>query len=170
MKDIVLPSKSGVSVSPSPRSPSIKSLWPSKPDSLGILSPFVRSPVWKNWCMAQNLHNNGRTSLVLFFSSLWLAYPVGIGFGFIIISPLLLSHCGFSFVFWCRVSLFGGFQCPAINGCSTTSCDFGAPTGGDECTSFYSTILNKSPLRHEDYFELKAMETLWIQGKLLAFR
>ena len=26
--------------------------------------------------MAQNLHNNGRTSLVLFFSSLWLAYPV----------------------------------------------------------------------------------------------
>ena len=73
---LFLPSKSGVSVSPSPRSPAVKSLWPSKPDSLGILSPFVRSPVWENGCVAQNLHNNGKTSLVLFSSSLWLAYLV----------------------------------------------------------------------------------------------
>ena len=41
---LFLPSKSEVSVSPSPRSPAIKSLWLSKPDSLGILSPFVRFP------------------------------------------------------------------------------------------------------------------------------
>ena len=96
---LFLPSKSGVSVSPSPRSPAVKSLWPSKPDSLGILSPFVRSPVWENGCVAQNLHNSGKTSLVLFSSSLWLAYLVGMGFDFIIIFPLLPSHCGFSFVF-----------------------------------------------------------------------
>ena len=118
----------------------------------GFLVPLSDSPVWENWCVAQNLHNSGRTSLVLFFSSLWLAYLVGMGFDFIIISPLLPSHCGFSFVFWGRVSLFGGFQCPTINGFSTTSCDFGALTGGDECTFFYSAILNKFPLRHEDYF------------------
>ena len=47
-----------------------------------------------------------------------------------------------SFVFGHGLSFFGGLQYPLVNGCSTASCDFGALAGGDEHTSFYSSILN----------------------------
>ena len=42
------------------------------------------------------------------------------------------------------------FQCPPVDGCSIAGCDFGALTGGDECTSFYSTTLNQksNPAEH----------------------
>ena len=62
------------------------------------------------------------------------------GFDFIVIVPLLLSCCSFFYIFGRGVSLFGGFQCPPVDGWSTASCDFGALTGGDECMFFYSTI------------------------------
>ena len=42
-----------------PPSPVIKSRWPSRPDSLGIPSPFVRSLGWGAWGVVQNLHNSG---------------------------------------------------------------------------------------------------------------
>ena len=84
--------------------------------------------------------------MVLLFSSLWVSYLVGMGFHCTVIVPLLLFHCGFSFVFGCGVSFFGGFQCFPVDGCSKASCNFGALAGGDECTSFYSTILNQKPL------------------------
>ena len=58
------------------------------------------------------------------------------GFDFSMITPLLLSHCGFSFVFGCGVSFFGGFQRPPVGDHSTTSCDFGALAGGDTHLSF----------------------------------
>ena len=80
-------------------SPIIKSHWPSRPDSLGIPSPFVRSPGWEAWRGVQNLHSSGRTSLVLLFSGLWVAHLAGMGFDFIMIVPLLPSHRGFFFVF-----------------------------------------------------------------------
>ena len=60
-----------------------------------------------------------------------------------VIVPLLPSHCGFFFVFGHGVSLFGGFLCPPIDYCSAARCSFGALTGGDEYTSFYSAILNQ---------------------------
>ena len=66
----------------------IKSYWPSRSDSLGIPSPFVRSPGWEAWHGVQNLHNSGRTSLVLFFYSLCVTYLVGMGFDFIMIVPI----------------------------------------------------------------------------------
>ena len=66
------------------------------------------------------------------------------GFDFIVIVPLLPSCCSLFFVFGLGVSFFGMFQ-HLINGCSTTSCDFGAPKGGDERMSFYSTVLNQKP-------------------------
>ena len=47
------------------------------------------------------------------------------GFEFIMIAPLLPSRCGFLFVFGCRVSFFGRFQCFFVNGCSAVTCDFG---------------------------------------------
>ena len=60
----------------------IESRWPSRPDSLGIPSPFVRSPGWEASCRVQNLHNSVRTSLALLFSSLWITHLVGLGFSF----------------------------------------------------------------------------------------
>ena len=45
--------------------------------------------------------------------------------------------------FWKRGIFFGGFQHSPVNGCSTSSCNFGALAGGDECMSFYSAILNQ---------------------------
>ena len=65
----------------------------------------------------------------------------GMGFDFIVIVPLLPSHCSFFFVF--GVSFFSGFQHPPVNGCSTASCNLCALTGGDEHTSFSSAILNQ---------------------------
>ena len=64
-------------------------------------------------------------------------------FYFIIIVPFLPSRCGFFFIFGHGVSFFGVFQHLPVNGCSTASCDFGALTG-EECTSFYSAILNQN--------------------------
>ena len=72
--------------------------------------------------------------------------PVGMGFDFIVIAPLLLSGCGFSFVFGRGVYFFDGFlHCP-VHGYSAASWDFGVVSGGDECTSFHSAILNQSSL------------------------
>ena len=87
-----------------------------------------------NW--VQNLHNSGRTSLVLLFSSLWVTHLEGMVCDFIVIVPLLLSCCGFFFDFGCGVSYFSRFQPPPVDGCSTTSCDFGTLTGGDVHMSF----------------------------------
>ena len=54
--------------------------------------------------------------------------------------------CGFSFVFGRGVYFFGGFlHCP-VHGYSAASWDFGVLSGGDECTSFHSAILNQSSL------------------------
>jgi len=105
-------------------SPVNKSCWPSRPDSLGILSPFVGSPGWEAWGGVQNLYNSGRTSLVLLFSSLWVTQPVGMGFDFIVIVPLPSSHWGCFFVFGRGVSFSGGFQCPPVLGCSAASWSF----------------------------------------------
>ena len=80
-----------------------QSHWCSKPDSLGIPSPFVRSPGWKAWHVVQNFHNSERTSLVLLFSSLRVNHLAGVGFDLIMIVPLLPS-CWSFFVFGCEVS------------------------------------------------------------------
>ena len=122
---------------------SLKFHWPSRSDSLESPSSFVRSPGLEAWHGIQNLHNSGRTSLLLLFSSLWVTHPMGMRFDFIVIVPLLLSCCVF-FVFGCGVSFFffGMFQHPPLNSCSAVSCIFGALAGGDECMSFYSAILN----------------------------
>ena len=65
------------------------------------------SPGWETWHGAQNHHNSGRTSLVLLFSSLWVTLLAGMGFDFIMIVPLLPSHCGF-FVFGWGLSFLVG--------------------------------------------------------------
>ena len=84
----------------------IKSTWPSRSDSPGIPSPFVGSPGWGAWCRVLNLHNSGRTSLVLLFSSLWMTHQMGMRFDFIAIVSLLPSFWNFIFVFGWGVSFF----------------------------------------------------------------
>ena len=42
----------------------IKSHWVSKSKSLGVLSPFARSPGWGICCGPQNFSNSVRTSLI----------------------------------------------------------------------------------------------------------
>ena len=55
----------------------------------------------------QSLHNSGRTSLVLLFSSLCVTHPKRTGFDFIVIVPLLLSRLSF-FVSECEISFLVG--------------------------------------------------------------
>ena len=66
------------------------------------------------------------------------------GFNFIMIESLLPSCCGF-FVFGCGVSFFGGFQHPPFDGCSTTSCNCDALTGGDGRIFVSYSNLNQKP-------------------------
>ena len=122
--------------------PIIKSCWPWKSDSLRIPSPFVRSPGWEAWCWAQNLHKSQGTSLVLFFSSLWVTHVLGMGSDFYRDCTPQPSHCGFSFIFGHRVSFFGGFQHRPVNGRSIASCDFGVLKEGNEHMSYF-TIFHK---------------------------
>ena len=135
-------SKTAVSASPSPMEVFNKILLASRSDSLGIPSPFVRSPGWEAWHGVLNLQDSRRTSLVLLFSSLWVTHLAGTGFDFILIVPLLPYSCNFFFVFGHAASILGRFQDPPVGGCSTVGCDFGALVGGNEHMSFYSTILN----------------------------
>ena len=67
-------------------------------------SSCCQTPGWEAWRGAQDLHSRGWKSVVQLFSSLWVTHPVVMGFDFIVIVPLLPSHCGFSFVFGCGVS------------------------------------------------------------------
>ena len=94
--------KTGVSFLQSSESPIIKSLWPSRSDSLGIPSPFLNPQAWKT--RIQNLQNSART-FVLLFSSLWVTHPVVMGFDFIMVVLLLPTHCCFFFVFGPGMSL-----------------------------------------------------------------
>ena len=85
----------------------------------GDFCNFTRSPGWKAWHGAQNFHSSGRTSLVLFLSSLWITHLEGLGFDFYhdctpstILLWLLLC-------LWTQGIFFGGFQhSPAVDGCS----------------------------------------------------
>ena len=60
-----------------------------------------------------------------------------------VILPLVLSYWGFSFAVGHGVSFCGGIQCSPVNSYTVGSCNFGVLTGEEECTSFYSTILNR---------------------------
>ena len=71
----------------------------SKSDSLGIPSPFGCASGWKAWSVSQSLNNSGRTSLLLLFISLLVTKLADVKFDFIMIVPLLSSHCSFFFVF-----------------------------------------------------------------------
>lgn len=78
------------------------------------------------------------------FSSLWVIHPGNLGE----VTVFCYAHLQSSSLpldmeyLFCFVFFFTGFQHYPVDGCPTTSCDFGALIGGDECSSFYSAILN----------------------------
>ena len=78
-----------------------------------------------------------------------VAYPVDMGFEFIVIALLLLSCCDFHFFFehgFCVCVCVCVFQCPPVGSCSIASCSYGA--GGDGQTSSYTAILKQKPLKY----------------------
>ena len=95
--------------------------------------------------------------MVLLFSSLWVTQLVGMGFDFIVIVPLLPSHCSFLFVFGRGVSFFGGLQCPPVDDGPTASFHFGALAGGDVRMS-YCTVL-KWKTQHSLFTQLVFIES-----------
>ena len=124
-------------------SPVIKSHWPSVSDSWGFLVSLLDPQPGKTDVGLRTFTTVGGLLWYYFSPVCELPTQQAWEFDFIMIAPLLQSYCGFSFVFGCGVSLIGGFQYPPVNGCSTDSCDFSVLTGGDECMSFYSVMLNQ---------------------------
>ena len=59
--------------------------------------------------------------MVLLLPSLWVIHPAGMGFNFNMITSLLPSYCGSSFVFGQGVHFFGGFEPPPVDGSSIAS-------------------------------------------------
>jgi len=88
--------------------------------SWGFLNPLpiprLRRLMWDS-----DFQNSVRTSLELLFSNLWVTQMAAMRFDFIMIVSLLSYSFSFSFVLEYRVSLFGGFHCPPVNGYSTAS-------------------------------------------------
>ena len=80
------------------------------------------------------------------------------GFDFIMIVPLLTVLLQLLICLWMWGIFFVGIQCPPVSGGSTASCKFDALAAGDECTSFYSAILNwKSNTKSN-------LKLLWLKG------
>ena len=123
--------------------PVIKSHCPSRSDDQGIPSPFVRITGWVPWCQVQSFHNGGRTSLVFLFSS-YLLSGYGIWIHCDCIPPIILLWL--SLFLWTWGIIFGVFQRPPVDSCSTTSCGYSA--GGYEQTSSYTTVLKQKPLKY----------------------
>ena len=145
-QDFLVTSKNKVCFSQSCGSPVSKPCWPSKSDSLGMLSPFTRSPGWKAWQGPRTCVMVGE--LLWYYCSPVCGSPTCWEWDLIlslIFAPFLLSSYSFAFVLGHGISFFAGFQCPPVNGYSAASCDFGVLTEKDECTSFYSAILTLPP-------------------------
>ena len=71
-----------------------------------------------------------RNSSVWLISSLWVAYLEGMGFHFIVIcapptSSLQRLLCLWMWTIFFFFVIVVGFQCPPVNGCLKTSCNFG---------------------------------------------
>ena len=67
---------------------------------------WCQPPDWEAW-WGSGLSLTWENFCDLSFN-LWVTHPVGMGFYFIVIAPLLPSYCGFFFVFGCSVSFLVG--------------------------------------------------------------
>ena len=162
---LCVPSKSGVSVSPSP----VKVLqWnPASLQSLilwefllMLLDPQVGKP------------DVGLRTLTLVGGLLWYIVlqfvshpPSGYGIWFYCDCTTPAISLWLLLCLWMWGIFFGEFQCLPFDHCSAVSCDFSALTRRSERTSFYSTILNQSPLP----YLLCLLSPILISNKRMAF-
>ena len=109
----------------------------------GNSKSFVRTAGWVPWCEVQNFHNRGRSSLVFLFSS-YLLRGYGIWIHCDCTPPIMLLRL--PLFLWTWGIIFGVFQRPPVDSCSTASCSYGA--GGDGQTSSYTTVLKQKPLKY----------------------
>ena len=101
----------------------------------------TQSRVWFSLLQKSLTHSLGPgVHKVLFVPSehLWLVWDLTLN----VTVPLLSSCWGFIFALGCGASFFVKIQHSPVNSCSETSWDSGVLGGKDECTSFYSAILN----------------------------
>ena len=106
----------------------------------GLCWPVPLQETLKHSSVSVSVGSLGPDAHKAFFESskhLWRVWGLILN----VILPLLPSCWGFSFSLGYGVSLFGGIQHSPVDGCSSTSCNFGVLTGEDEHTSFYSTTL-----------------------------
>ena len=76
----------------------------------------------------------------------FVGHPPGkYGIWFYHVHPSYCLTVASSLYLECKISFFGGFQCPPVDGISTASWNFGAFAGVDEHMSFYFAILNWKP-------------------------
>ena len=76
----------------------------------------------------------------------FVSHPAVMGFDFIDCAPPTVS-LWLLLCLWMWGMFFGEFQCLPDDACSAVSCDSSALARGTERTSFYSAILNQSPIK-----------------------
>ena len=140
-----VPCKSGVSVSPSPvevlqSNPASLQSWLSKNSSSHCWTSRLGSLTWGSEPSLQWVDFCG-TSVLQFVSH----PPSGYGIWFYCdCAPPTLS-LWLLLCLWRWVIFFGEFQCVPVDDCSAVSCDSGVARGSEH-VSFYSAILNQSPV------------------------
>ena len=102
---LFVPSKSEVSISPSPME--VKSLWLSSQISGGLPVPMLDPHAGKSDAGLRTC-TTVRELLILLLSSLWVTHLAGMRLGFIMIVSFLPSCHSFFFVFGCGVSFLVG--------------------------------------------------------------
>ena len=110
-------------------------LWPFRAGSLGIPSPFVRSPGWGSLTRGSKPSQQWENffGIIVFQfvghppSGYWIWFYRDCVPPTLLLQPLLCLWMWGTFFWW--------VQCPPVDGCSTASCSFGALAGGDEWTS-----------------------------------
>ena len=122
-------------------------------------------------CLAQSLVCGGGEGVTAPFPGFWCtqgfvcafqASPESMRFDLNMTALLLPSCHSFSFALGFGVPFFGVFQHSPIDACSAASCDFGVLAGGDECTSFYSAILDCSLPVSSAHGSLQARILEWV--------
>ena len=158
---------SGVSAPVPPKS-SIKSLWPWKSDSLGTLESLCQIPRQRSLLWGSEPSQQEESFFSFIVPQFWghLSRSNEIWFYCDCAPPTIFpTRWGFFFVFRHGVSSCGGFQCSPARGCRTASCDFGALTGRNEHTPFYSATLNqKQQIYSLIYYKTSLYQTLYFRG------
>lgn len=118
--------------------------WPSKPNALGVLLPMPHS-----WVGEPDV---GLRALTIVGKAMWYNFPVSGSptqhvwdLNYIVKASLLPSHCGFFFVFVCRIALLESLSSFLIDSCSAVSCNVGVFLRGGEFKPTPPSYCSRSP-------------------------